>query len=94
MEVGFQRQDGEVILKQKRQKKRKARTISPHWVPLVAQRVKRLLALRETWVRSLSQEDPLEEGMATHSTILSWRIPMDRGAWGAIVHGSQRVGYD
>ena len=38
------------------------------------------------WVRSLGQEDPLEEGMATHSSILSWRIPMDRGTWWATVH--------
>ena len=36
---------------------------------------------QETWVRSLGQEDPLEEGMATHSSILAWRIPMDRGTW-------------
>ena len=42
---------------------------------------------KETWVRSLGQEDPLEEGMATHSSILAWRIPMDREAWWAIVHG-------
>ena len=35
----------------------------------------------------LSQEDPLEEGMATHSSILAWRIPMDRGSWRAAVHG-------
>ena len=41
----------------------------------------------ETWVCSLGQEDPLEEGMATHSNILAWRIPMDRGAWQAIVQG-------
>ena len=40
----------------------------------------------ETWVRSLGREDPLEEGMATHSSILAWRIPMDRGAWQAIDH--------
>jgi len=39
------------------------------------------------WVRSLSWENPLEEGMATHSGILAWRIPMDRGAWRATVHG-------
>ena len=38
------------------------------------------------WVRSLGQEDPLEDGMATHSYILSLRIPMDRGAWRATVH--------
>ena len=38
-------------------------------------------------VQSLGQEDPLEEGMATHSSILAWRIPMDKGAWQATVHG-------
>ena len=42
---------------------------------------------QEIQVRSLGQEDPLEEGMATHSNILDWRIPMDRGAWRATVHG-------
>ena len=36
--------------------------------------------MQETWVQSLGWEDPLEEGMATHSSILAWRIPMDRGA--------------
>ena len=48
--------------------------------------VKNLPAMQETQVQSLGQEDPLEEGMATHSIILPWRIPMDRGAWQAIVH--------
>ena len=43
--------------------------------------------MRETWVQSLGWEDPLVEGMATHSSILSWRIPMDRGGWWATVHG-------
>ena len=43
--------------------------------------------MQETWVRSLGWEDPLEEGMATLSTILAWRIPMDGGAWWAAVHG-------
>ena len=43
-------------------------------------------AMWETWVQLLGWEDPLEEGMATHSSILSWRIPMDRGAWQAPVH--------
>ena len=43
--------------------------------------VKNLSAMQETWVQSLGQEDPLEEGMATHSSILAWRIPVDRGAW-------------
>ena len=44
-------------------------------LPPVAQTVKNLPAMRETWVRSLGWEDPLEEGMATHSSILAWRIP-------------------
>ena len=41
----------------------------------VAQTVENLPAMQETWVQSLGQEDPLEEGMATHSTMLAWRIP-------------------
>ena len=49
--------------------------------------VKNPLAMWETWVQSLGWEDPLEKGKATHSSILSWRIPMDRGAWWATVHG-------
>ena len=53
---------------------------------LVAQMVKKLPAMWETWVQSLGWEDRLEEGMATHSRILAWRIPMDRGAWWATVH--------
>ena len=51
---------------------------------LVAQRVKRLPAMRKTWVQSLGWEGPLEKGMATHSSTLAWRIPMDRGAWQAL----------
>ena len=54
---------------------------------LVAQMVKNPPVMRETWVQSLGWEDPLEEGMATHSSILAWRIPVERGAWRAIVHG-------
>ena len=42
--------------------------------------------MQETWVQYLGWEDPLEEGMATDSSILAWRIPMDRGAWQATVH--------
>ena len=53
----------------------------------MVQLVKNQLAMRETWVQSLGQEDPPEEGMASHSSILAWRIPMDRGAWWAAVHG-------
>ena len=49
--------------------------------------VKNLPAMQETWVQPLDWEDPLEEGMATHSSILAQRIPMDRGAWQAAVHG-------
>ena len=57
------------------------------WASLVAQMVKNLLVMREIWVWYLGQEDPLEEGMATHSSILAWRIPAGRGAWRATVHG-------
>ena len=57
------------------------------WASLVTQTVKNLPAMQETWVQSLGQEDPLEEGMATHSSILAWRIPVDREAWRALVHG-------
>ena len=49
-------------------------------VSLVVQLVKNLSAMLETWVRSLGWEDPMEEGMATHSSILAWRIPLDRSA--------------
>ena len=57
------------------------------WASLVAQTVKNLPAMQETWVRSLGWEDSLEESMATHSIILAWRIPMDGGAWRVTVHG-------
>ena len=53
----------------------------------VAQMVKNLPAMRETWIRSLGWEDPLEEGMATHSSILAWRIATDREVWQATVCG-------
>ena len=54
---------------------------------LVAQTVKNLPLMQETQVQSLGREDPLEKEMATHSCILAWRIPMNRGAWWATVHG-------
>ena len=54
---------------------------------LIAQLVENPAAMQETLVQFLGWEDPLEEGMATHSSILAWRIPMDRGAWRATVHG-------
>ena len=53
----------------------------------MAQTVKNLPAIQETWVRSLGWEDPLEDGMATHSIVLAWRIPMDRGEWQATIDG-------
>ena len=49
--------------------------------------VKNPPAIQETWVQSLGWKGPLEEDMATHSSILAWKIPMDRGAWWATVHG-------
>ena len=64
------------------------------WASLVAQLVKNLPAMQETQVRSLGQEDSLEKEMATHSSILAWEIPMNRGAWRAMVHGVTRVGHD
>ena len=58
------------------------------WDSLVAQMIKNLPAMQETWVRSLGREDPLEKGMATHSGILAWRILWtERGAWWATVFG-------
>ena len=53
----------------------------------MAQTAENLPALWETCVRSLDWEDPVEKGMAIHSSILAWRIPMDRGAWQATIHG-------
>ena len=57
------------------------------WASLVAQMAKNLPAVWETWVQSLGWEDLLEKGLATHSSVLAWRIPMDTGAWQATVHG-------
>ena len=57
------------------------------WAPLMTQMVKDPPAIWETWVWSLGWEDPLEESMATHSSFLAWRIPLDRGAWWATGHG-------
>ena len=54
---------------------------------LVAQTRKNPPAMREIWIQYLVWEDPLEEGKANHSTILSWRIPMDSGVWWATIHG-------
>ena len=64
------------------------------WASLVAQMVKCLPAMQETWVQSLGWEDPLEEGMATYSSILAWGIRKDREPGGLESMGSQRVGHD
>ena len=60
----------------------------------MAQAVKNLPAKWETWVRSLGQEDPLEEEMATHSSILAWKIPWTEEPGRLQSMGSQRVGHD
>ena len=64
------------------------------WVSLVAQTVKNLPAMRETWVRSLGWEDSLEKEMATHSSILAWKIPWTEKPGGLQSMGSQRVGHN
>ena len=61
---------------------------------LVAQMVKDPPGMQETWVRSLGQEAPLEKGMATHSSILAWRIPWTEEPGRLQSTGSQRVGHD
>ena len=61
---------------------------------LVAQMVKSLPAMWETWVGSLDQEDPLEKDMATHSSILAWEIPWTEEPGGLPSPGLQTVGYD
>ena len=66
----------------------------PWWPSLVAQRIKHLPAMQETRVQSLGWEDPLEKEMATHSSILAWRIPWTEEPGGLQSTGSQRVGQD
>ena len=60
----------------------------------MAQRVKHLVAMQETWVQSLGQEDPLEKEMVTHSSILALKIPWTEKPGRLQSMGSQRVGYD
>ena len=64
------------------------------WASLVAQTVKRLSAMQETWVRSLGWEDPLEKEMAAHSSILAWKIPWTVEPDRLPSMGLQRVGHD
>ena len=64
------------------------------WASLVAQMVKCLPAMWETWVRSLGREDPLEKEMTTHSNTLAWEIPWTEEACKLLSMGSQRVRHD
>ena len=64
------------------------------WASLVAQMAKNLLAMQETLVRSLGQEDPLEKGMAAHSSALAWRILCTEERGGLQSSGSQRIRHD
>ena len=64
------------------------------WASLVVQMVKNLSAMQETQAQFLGWEVPLEEGMATHSSILAWRIPWTEEPGGLQPTGSQRVGHD
>ena len=57
----------------------------------MAQKVKNLPAMQETWVQFLDRKDPLEKEMATHSSILAWKIPVDRRDWWAAVYEVIRV---
>ena len=66
----------------------------PGTASLVAQTVKNLPAKQVTWVQSLGQEDPLEEDMTTHSTIVAWEIPWTEEHGRVPSMGSQRVGHD
>ena len=70
------------------------RLVTGYQPSLVAQLVKNLPAMQETRVRSLGQEDPWKKAMATHSSILAWRIPWTEEADGLQSMGSQRAGHD
>ena len=65
-----------------------------YWAFLVAQTVKNLPAMKETWVRYLGLADSLERSMTTYSSIIAWRIPWTEKLGGLQSTGSQRVGYD
>ena len=68
--------------------------IHEHLTSLVAQTIKRLSTMQETRVKSLGWEDPLEKEMATHSSLLAWKIPWTEKPGGLQSMGSQRVGHD
>ena len=69
-------------------------SVSYRRAPLLTRTVNSLPALWETCIRSLGQEDPLEKGMVTHSSILAWRIPWTEEPGGLQSMGLQRVGHD
>ena len=86
-----------MVTKGKREGNRSIRNLRltyTHWASLVAQMVKNLPAMQETRIRSLGWEDPLEKGMATHFSILAWRIPWTEEPGALQSTGSQRVGHD
>ena len=64
------------------------------WASLVAQMLKNLCAMQETWVQSLGWEDPQEKGMATYFSILAWEVPWTEEPYGLQSMGLQRVGLD
>ena len=68
--------------------------LNPHIINLEAQAVKNLPAVQKTWVRSPDREDPLENGVATHSSVLAWEIPWTEKPGGLQSVGLQRVGHD
>ena len=70
------------------------RMFAKFWASLVTQTIKNLPAMQETKVLTLGQEDPLKKGMATHSSILAWRIPWTEEPSGSQSMGSQRVGHN
>ena len=61
---------------------------------LVAQKIKNLLAVQETWIQYLGWDDPLEKEIATHSSVLAWKIPRTEESGGLPFMGLQRVGHD
>ena len=71
----------------------KIKTITRDRASLVVQSVDNLPAIQKTWIQSLGQEDPLEEEMATHSSVLAWKIPWTEKPGGLQSMGSQRVGH-
>ena len=68
--------------------------LNQNWASLVVQTVKNLPAMHEIWVQSLGWNNPLEKGMATHSSILAWRIPWTEEPGGLQSMGSQTVGHN